>query len=108
MEDIAHCFMPDHVHYLVKGQDARADAKLYMRKAKQYSGFYFMKAFQVKLWGGKGFDRFVRDAYQFRAAVKYIIENPVKAGLVTRVEDYPFTGSSKHTIQELMEIAYTI
>ena len=106
--DIAHCFMPDHVHQLVKGTHAETDAKLYMRKAKQYSGFYFTKTFQMKLWGGKGFDRFIRDAYEYRAAVKYIIENPVKAGLVKRVEDYPFTGSSTHTIEELMEIAYTI
>lgn len=100
--------MPDHLHQLVKGSKADADAKLYMRKAKQYSGFYFMKTFQMKLWGGKGFDRFIRDAYQFRAAVKYIIENPVKAGLVARVEDYPFTGSSTHSLRELSEIAYTI
>ena len=103
--EIAHCFMPDHVHHLVKGTTAEADARLYMRKAKQYSGFYFMKKFRVKLWGGKGFDRYVRDAHQFKAVVKYIIENPVKAGLVNRVEDYPFTGSSKYTIKELLEIA---
>jgi len=106
--DIAHCFMPDHLHHLVKGTRPDADANFYMRKAKQYSGFYFKKKFQMKLWGGKGFDRFVRDTYQLRAAVKYIIENPVRAGLVTRVEDYPFTGSSIHTIEELMNMAYTI
>lgn len=105
--DIAHCFMPDHVHQLVKGTTADADAKLYMRKAKQYSGFYFKKAFDLKLWGGKGFDRLVRDTYQYKAAVKYIIENPVKAGLVTHVEDYPYTGSSIDTLKELTAIAYS-
>jgi REP element-mobilizing transposase RayT len=55
--DIADCFMPDHIHHLVQGTTSEADAGLYMRKAKQYSGLYFHKAFHMKLWGGKGFDR---------------------------------------------------
>ena len=104
--DIAHCFMPDHVHELVQGMTATADAEEYIRKAKQYSGFYFKKAFTMKLWRRKGFKVVLLDDYAPREIVKYIIESPVKAGLVKRVEDYPFTGSSQHTIKELMRIAY--
>lgn len=47
--DIAHCFMPDHVHKLVKGTTEDADAEVYMRKAKQYSGYYFKDSFGLKL-----------------------------------------------------------
>jgi REP element-mobilizing transposase RayT len=98
--------MPDHVHQLVKGASADADAERYILKAKQYSGFYFKKAFGTKLWFRKGFNVVLLGDCAPRETVKYIIENPVKAGLVKCVEDYPFTGSSRHTIKELMEIAY--
>ena len=106
--DVAHCFMPDHFQELVKGESSDADAERYIRKAKQYSGFYFKQAFHLKLWVRKGFKRVLIDDYAPRAAIKYIIENPVRAGLVTRVENYPFTGSAKYTIEELMEMAYAV
>jgi REP element-mobilizing transposase RayT len=106
--NIAYCFMPDHVHQLVKGISVDADAKAFICKAKQYSGFYFKAAFQRRLWFRKGFNRVLIEDREVRAAVKYIIENPVKAGLVTRVENYPYTGSETHTLAEVMELAYAI
>ena len=54
-----------------------------------------------------GHDRFLRQDKDPRTVVRYIIENPVRAGLVEKVEDYPYTGSQIHTTRELMEWAYT-
>jgi hypothetical protein len=34
---------------------------------------------------------------------RYIVENPVRAGLVARVEDYPFLGSTVYSIAEILE-----
>jgi len=39
-------------------------------------------------------------------AIRYVIENPIEAGLVEKVEDYPFTGSQVYTIEQLKECAY--
>ena len=101
--------MPDHVHQLVKGNSPTADGKRYIRKARQYSGFYFKRHCGVRLWqDGPGFNRVLLDDFEVRTAVGYVIENPVRAGFVNKVEDYPFTGSSKHTMNELLEIAYGI
>jgi hypothetical protein len=33
---------------------------------------------------------------------RYILENPVRAGLVARVEDYPFAGSMVYPIAEIL------
>jgi len=37
--------------------------------------------------------------------VVYILQNPVRAGLVKRAGDYPWTGSARFTIAELAEHA---
>jgi hypothetical protein len=36
---------------------------------------------------------------------RYIVASPVRAGLVARVEDYPFFGSSRYSIEELVSSA---
>ena len=42
-----------------------------------------------KLWQDDYFDRLMRNEKQFRTAIEYVINNPVKAGLV----DWPFVQS---------------
>jgi putative transposase len=106
-EVIAYCLMPDHVHQLVHGRTPTADGRKFIRLAKQYSGFYFKKAFNQPLWQRYGHDRLVTDEGALRPIAQYIIENPVRAGLVTRPEDYPFTGSDIYTLAELIEWAYS-
>jgi len=106
-EVIVDCFMPDHVHKLVRGRTSTADGKKFIRLAKQYSGFYFKQAFDQRLWQRYGMDRLVRNDGDIRAIAQYIIENPVRAGLVSRPEDHPFTGSHIYTLEQLIEWAYS-
>jgi putative transposase len=108
MEIDAYCFMPEHVHQLVHGVSLASDAKDYIRRAKQYSGFYFKKEFQQKLWQRYGYDHILRRDDEPRLTVKYIIENPVRKGLVARPEDYPYTGSAIYTMEQLLEWAYAV
>ena len=35
--------------------------------------------------------------------IKYIIENPVRAGLVADAREYPFWGSQVYTREQLLE-----
>ena len=102
----AYCFMPDHVHKLVHGISDDADAKAYINKAKQYSGFYFKNAFGEKLWQRYGHDSVLRGADESARVVAYIIENPIRRRLVERVEQYPFTGSPTKPIEQLLQWAY--
>ena len=34
---------------------------------------------------------------------RYILENPVRAGLVARIQDYPFSGSKRYTLEQILE-----
>jgi putative transposase len=90
---IAYCFMPDHLHLLVEGQAEDSDGKRFIARSKQYSGFYYAREFGSRLWQRYGFERVVRDNEQTLTVARYILENPVRAGLVKTIEEYPFSGS---------------
>ena len=99
---IAYCFMPDHVHLLAAGKSEAADAKRYIKLAKQYSGFYYKQANRRRLWQRYPFEHVLRDDETTFAVARYIIENPVRAGLVSDPRDYPFLGSQVCTLDEIL------
>jgi putative transposase len=103
MKETAHCFMPDHVHLLVEGRSEAADALAFVHRAKQLSAYAFSQAQGQKLWQPSFFDRILRDDEESLSVARYIIENPERAGLVKKPEDYPFLGSSRYTLKEIME-----
>lgn len=41
------------------------------------------------------FDRYIRDDSHLAAVIAYIENNPAKAGLVTRREDWPFRSAAR-------------
>ena len=104
MEEIAYCFMPDHVHLLVEGCTAGADCPAFVHKAKQRTGFTFAREHGERLWAPSFYDRILRDEDPSLPFIRYIIENPVRAGLVREVEDYRFLGSPRYTIEEVMKV----
>jgi hypothetical protein len=48
----------------------------------------------------------LRDNEPTFVVARYILENPVRAGLAASVEEYPFVGSSEYTLSELIASAY--
>ena len=99
---LAYCFMPDHVHLFVEGQSDSSDCKRFIARAKQYSGFYYSRAFQQVLWQRYGFEHVLHDEELSLVAARYILEKPIRAGLVERVEDYPFVGSLVYPLNHLL------
>ena len=100
---LAYCFMPDHVHLLVEGLRENSDCKRFISRAKQFSGFYYAQRYESRLWQRYGYERVLRDDEATIDVARYILANPLRAGLVTDVREYPFTGSSVVTVDELIE-----
>ena len=100
---IAYCFMPDHVHVLIEGQSEDSDCRTFIRKFKQYSGFYYKQQFKQTLWQRYGFEHILRDDEITTRVAKYIIENPVRAGLVSHPLDYLFVGSLIYDMKDLLD-----
>jgi putative transposase len=102
-ELFAYCFMPDHVHLLVEATREDADLRRFIKAAKQLSGFYFKQVSQQRLWQRYGYEHVLRQEEVTGAIAKYIVENPLRAGLVADPRAYPHWGSSVWSREELLE-----
>jgi len=101
---IAYCFMPDHLHLLVDGRSERCDCRQFVTTAKHYSAAFYAQRFGGRLWQAYDFAQIIRDRALIPPAARHILTNPVRAGLVRRVEDYPFSGSLTHSLDELFTV----
>ncbi|MSO35629.1 MAG: transposase [Acidobacteria bacterium] len=104
---ISYCFMPDHVHMLVEGVEPSADGRRFFRLAKQYSGYAHSQAFGERLWQRYGYEHVVRSTKTSRAVTRYILENPIRAGLARSVGDWPHSGAPSTNLAALVEWAYS-
>ena len=90
---LAYCFMPDHLHLLVEG-DESADLAQFVKTFKQTSSFDYKQRFGHVLWQRSYYDHVLRGPDELRPAVEYIMGNPVRAGLVDDPGTYPFMGGA--------------
>ena len=92
---LAWTVMPNHVHFVL---ETRSEHPLF-RVIQGLKSYTALRANGTlgrtgNFWARDDFDRYVRDALHLAAMVRYIDNNPVKAGLVSRPEDWPF-GSAR-------------
>jgi hypothetical protein len=89
---------------VVEGRTNNSDLKAFAKLAKQYCGYYYARAHRgAGLWQKGMNDHIIRDDVDLLERVRYVVNNPVAAGLVARPEDYPFLGSQRWSIAELIE-----
>ena len=100
---LAYCVMPDHAHLLVEGLQPNSDFRRFAKMTKQRSGGAYARSRGARLWQEGYYERVLRDDDDARALAKYIVNNPVRAGLVDAPEDYPFIGSDVWPLSELIE-----
>jgi putative transposase len=98
----AYCFMPDHLHMIASAHEETSDAKAFISRSKQYSGYYFKREYGARLWQRYGYERVIRDDDELALTVGYIVGNPVRAGLVREPAEYRFVGSERYTLTELL------
>jgi len=84
----AAVLMPDHLHILVAPQDREASIKQFSKLLKRL--WRMDLAAEWKFQDGC-FDRLLRKEESAQQKWYYMRENPVRAGLVTRWEDWPYS-----------------
>ena len=104
---IVYCFMPDHVHLLVAGSHPASDCRQFIARAKQFSGYHYQNQFKERLWQRYGFEHVLRAEEDTFRVARYILENPIRAGLVQSVYDYPYIGSSCYSINQILDSLHT-
>lgn len=89
VDSLAWVVMPDHVHWLVTLREGTLDAL--MRRVKSRSAIAVNAALGVggQLWQKGYHDHAVRAEDDLRAMARYVVANPLRAGLTTSLADYP-------------------
>ena len=89
--------MPDHVHMIFTPLVNKAALEIYslatiMDRIKGASSHKINHALGRKgsIWQAESFDHVLRSSESLDAKVAYILANPVRAGLATKWEDYPW------------------
>jgi hypothetical protein len=70
---------------------------------KQQSSFVWMQKHQQQLWQRGYFDRVLREEDDTRTVARYLLDNPVRAGIVAEPRSYPFLGSMVMDLSDLLE-----
>ena len=89
----AYCIMPDHVHLLSQGLTPASDLLRFLRDLKRKTGFVHKQETMQQLWQKKSFDHALRSCDPPDLVAWYIWMNPIRAGLCTGANDYPWSGS---------------
>ncbi|HKG26275.1 MAG TPA: transposase [Thermomicrobiales bacterium] len=87
------CLMPDHLHLLVRVGAVGLVEVVGDVKSRTTRGWWAHGG-NGALWQRSFHDHGIRGGRDFDETVRYIVENPVKAGLVEDWREYPFTGGA--------------
>ncbi|MES9963428.1 MAG: transposase [Candidatus Sedimenticola sp. 20ELBAFRAG] len=90
VESLAYVVMPDHLHWMFQLCEKESLSQL-MKRLKGRSAMAIVKATGRKgsIWQ-KGFhDHGIRKEEDLKTLARYIIANPLRAGLVNQIGDYP-------------------
>jgi putative transposase len=92
---LAWVIMPNHVHAMIEQMDGHSLTRV-LHSWKSYSAHAINKVrvSSRKVWSPDYFDRYVRTEDHYAHARYYIEYNPVKARLVGKPEDWPYSSAS--------------
>jgi putative transposase len=101
----AWCLMPNHVHLIVVPDSETALCRAVGEAHRRYTGrINFREGWRGHLWQGR-FASFVMDEPHLLAAARTVERNPVKAKLVRRAEDWPWSSAAAHVSGMADELA---
>lgn len=86
--------MPNHIHFLCTPFE-NVEIKTIAHSIKSYTAHEANKILsrQGQFWQHEPFDRYIRNKSHFVNVIKYIENNPVKAGFCEKPEDWRFSSA---------------
>ena len=92
----AWCLMPNHVHLvLVPSVEGGLSAVLHRTQGRYARALNAREQWVGQLWQGR-FASFFMDGRYLLACARYVELNPVRAGLVSRAADWPWSSAGAH------------
>lgn len=89
------CFMPDHIHMFVSPKIDREQklSRLVQRLKSSATQKLHAAGITGGIWQAEFFDHLLRSHESLHDKWLYVMANPVRAGLCSTPEEYPFLGT---------------
>jgi putative transposase len=92
----AWCLMPNHVHLILTPHDEDGLRRALAPVHRRYAGIIHQRRRRTgHFWQGR-FGAVVMDEEHLAAAFRYVSLNPVRARLVARAQDWPWSSARAH------------
>jgi REP element-mobilizing transposase RayT len=90
-ETLCFMIMPDHLHWLMRVRDGGSLAVCVNNvKANSARRINALRGKSERIWQKGFYDRALRSDEDAAAVARYIVANPLRAGIVEHVGEYPF------------------
>jgi putative transposase len=87
---IVYCFMPDHIHLIVSSNGTNSIIDFIRIIKSKITLASYQYGFEHKIFQPRFFDRFIRNSDGLLNEVIYILNNPVRKGIVEDYRNYPY------------------
>ena len=89
-----YVLMPDHLHLFVCIPPGAVGLSMWMKSLKNTMSKHWREhGIEAPHWQKGFFDHLIRSGESHAEKWKYVRENPVRAGLVEKAEDWPHAGA---------------
>ncbi|HEX9829861.1 MAG TPA: transposase [Bacteroidota bacterium] len=95
-----YLFMPDHCHLVLRGDTDESDVLHAVKFFKQKSGYWLYTNHPNVHWQKDFYDHILRDEVEIPRHVHYVLDNPIRKGIVLDWKKYPYKGSTIHNFDE--------
>jgi REP-associated tyrosine transposase len=96
----AYTILSNHVHVLLLPKISPSRLLRSLKGATARQANLILGRTGETFWQAESYDHWVRDENEWRRIVNYIEDNPVKAGLVQRAEDYRWSSAAERASAE--------
>jgi len=88
-----YCLMPDHLHVLLSPADSRVELGTWLQRFKSFTAHWAKRRCGITgLWQRSCYDHVCREGETAEGVLRYILDNPVRAGLVDEWQAWPWSG----------------
>jgi putative transposase len=92
----AYCIMGNHVHFIIKPKHHDSMSQMFRGVHMRYAKYFQKKTSSCgHVWQGRYFSCLLDESH-IRKAIRYVELNPVRAKMVKKAWDYPWSSARAH------------